>query len=61
MKMSEFAKYVLDKEMLIDILGRSSCDVCPFKMACQDSAIDNPEETCEQFLNHWIEDDRNEG
>lgn len=61
MKMSEFANIVLDKDMLIDLVSRAGCEVCPFKMACQDSAIDNSEETCEQFLNRWIEDDRNEG
>ena len=61
MKMSEFVNNILDKDMLIDIISRSCCEVCPFKMACQDSAIDNPEETCEQFLDRWIEDDRNEG
>ena len=61
MKMSEFANIVLDKDMLIDLVRRAGCEVCPFKMACQDSAIDNPEEICEQFLNRWIEDDRNEG
>ena len=61
MKMSEFVNNVLDKEMLIDILSHSSCEVCPFKMACQDASMDNSEETCEQFLNRWIEDDRNEG
>lgn len=61
MKMSEFANIVLDKDMLIDLVSRAGCEVCPFKMACQDSAIDNPEETCEQFLNRWIEDNRNEG
>lgn len=61
MKMSEFANIVLDKDMLIDLVSRAGCEVCPFKMACQNSAIDNSEETCEQFLNRWIEDDRNEG
>lgn len=61
MKISEFANIVLDKDMLIDLVSRAGCEVCPFKMACQDSVIDNPEETCEQFLNRWIEDDRNEG
>ena len=61
MKMSEFANIVLDKDMLIDLVSRAGCEVCPFKMACQNSAIDNSEETCEQFLNRWIEDDMNEG
>lgn len=61
MKISEFANIVLDKDILIDLVSRAGCEVCPFKMACQDSVIDNPEETCEQFLNRWIEDDRNEG
>lgn len=61
MKMSEFANIVLDKDMLIDLVSRAGCEVCPFKMACQNSAIGNSEETCEQFLNRWIEDDRNEG
>lgn len=61
MKMSTFADEILDKKMLINLISRSCCEVCPFKMACQDSAIDNPEETCEQFLDCWIEDDRNEG
>lgn len=61
MKMSEFANIVLDKDMLIDLVSQAGCEVCPFKMACQDSAIDNPDESCEQFLNRWIEDDRNEG
>lgn len=61
MKISEFANIVLDKDILIDLVSRAGCEVCPFKMACQDSVIDNPEETCEQFLNRWIEDDKNEG
>lgn len=61
MKMSEFVNNVLDKDMLIDIISHADCEVCPFKMACQDASYDNPEETCEQFLNRWIEDDRNEG
>ena len=61
MKMSEFVNNVLDKKMLIDIISHSSCEVCPFKMACQDASIDNPEETCETFLGRWIDDDRNEG
>lgn len=62
MKMSEFVNNVLDKEMLIDIISRlDDCEACPFKMACRDAAYDNPDESCEQFLNHWIEEDRNEG
>lgn len=62
MKMSEFANNVLDKDMLIDIISRlDDCTACPFKMACQDATYDNPDESCEQFLNRWIEDDRNEG
>ena len=61
MKMSEFVNNVLDKDMLIDIISHAGCEVCPFKMACQDAAYDNAEESCEQFLNRWIEDDRNEG
>ena len=62
MKLSEFVNNVLDKDMLIDIISRlDDCRVCPFKMACQDAAYDNPDESCEQFLNRWIEDDRNEG
>ena len=61
MKISEFVNNVLDKDMLINLISRSNCEVCPFKMACRDSAIDNSEETCEQFLDRWIEDDRNEG
>ena len=61
MKMSEFVNNVLDKDMLIDIISHSGCEVCPFKMACRDASYDVPEETCEQFLNRWIEDDRNEG
>ena len=62
MKMSEFVNNVLDKDMLIDIISHlDDCRACPFKMACQDAAYDNPDESCEQFLNRWIEDDRNEG
>lgn len=62
MKMSEFVNNVLDKDMLIDLISRvADCEACPFKMACRDSTYDNPDESCEQFLNRWIEDDRNEG
>ena len=62
MKMSEFVNNVLDKDMLIDIISHlPSCEACPFKMACQDATYDNPDESCEQFLNRWIDDDRNEG
>lgn len=62
MKMSEFVNNVLDKDMLIDIITHlDDCEACPFKMACKDATYDFPEETCEQFLNRWIEDDRNEG
>lgn len=62
MKMSEFVINVLDKDILIDIISHlDDCGVCPFKMACKDATHDFPEETCEQFLNRWIEDDRNEG
>lgn len=62
MKMSEFVNNVLDKDMLIDIINHlDDCAACPFKMACQDATYDNPDESCEQFLNRWIEDDRNEG
>ena len=62
MKMSEFVMNVLDKDMLIDIISHvADCGVCPFKMACKDATHDFPEETCKQFLNRWIEDDRNEG
>ena len=62
MKMSEFVNNVLDKDMLIDILSHLyDCTACPFKMACDDAAYDNPDESCEQFLTRWIEDDRNEG
>ena len=62
MKMSEFVNNVLDKDMLIDILSHLyDCEACPFKMACEDVAYNNPDESCEQFLNRWIEDDRNEG
>ena len=58
MKMSEFANIVLDKEMLIELVSRAGCEICPFKMACN---MDETAETCEQFLDRWIEDDRNEG
>ena len=62
MKLSEFVNNVLDKDMLIDIISRlDDCTACPFKMACQDAAYDNSDESCEQFFNRWIEDDRNEG
>ena len=61
MKMSEFVNNVLNKDMLIDIISHADCEVCPFKMACRDAAYDVSEETCEQFLNRWIEEDRNEG
>lgn len=61
MKMSTFANEILDKEMLIDIISRSNCEVCPFRDDCAEYASENPEETCEEFLNHYIEDDRNEG
>ena len=61
MKMSEFVNNVLDKDMLIDIISHADCEVCPFKMACRDASYDVPEETCVQFLNRWIEEDRNEG
>lgn len=62
MKLSEFVNNVLDKDMLIDIISRlDDCTACPFKMACGDAVYDNPDESCEQFLNRWIEDDRNEG
>lgn len=62
MKLSEFVNNVLDKEMLIDIISHlDDCEACPFKMACRDAAYDNPEKSCEQFLDRWIEDDRNEG
>lgn len=62
MKMSEFVNNVLDKDMLIDIISHlDDCEACPFKMACRDAAYDNPDESCEQFLNRWIEDYRNEG
>ena len=62
MKLSEFVNNVLDKDMLIDTLSNLyDCEACPFKMACGDAAYDNPDESCEQFLNRWIEDDRNEG
>lgn len=62
MKMSEFANNILDKKMLIELIKHlPSCEACPFQMACQKAVIDNPDESCEQFLNRWIEDDRNEG
>ena len=56
MKMSEF-KNTLTKEMLIDIISRSSCDVCPFKADCQKSAEENEYGTCEEFLERYIEDE----
>ena len=55
MKMSEFVNNVLDKDMLIDIISHAGCEVCPFKMACQDAAYDVPDECCEAFLNRWID------
>lgn len=59
MKMSEFVNNVLDKDMLINLIaGHSDCATCPFYSACH---MDETAETCEQFLNRWIEDDRNEG
>lgn len=57
MKMSEFVNNVLDKDMLIDIISHVYCGVCPFKMACKEATQDFPEETCEQFLNRYIEDE----
>lgn len=62
MKMSTFANEILNKEMLIEMITlRSDCHVCPFIDACRASADEFPDETCEQFLNRYIEDDRNEG
>lgn len=61
MKMSEFANNILDKKMLIELIKHlPSCEACPFQKACEKAVIDNPDESCEQFLNRWIEDDRNE-
>lgn len=56
MKMSE-VKNMLTKKMLIDILYRSSCDACPFRTTCQKSATENEYESCEEFLNRYIEDE----
>lgn len=61
MKMSTFANEVLDKEMLVNLLLHSSCEFCPFRKACQEYADEEPEITCDQFLDRYIVDDRNEG
>lgn len=59
MKMSEFANNILDKKMLIELItSHSDCKVCPFYFACH---MDKTARTCEEFLNRYIEDDRNEG
>lgn len=59
MKISTFADEILDKEMLINLItGHSDCATCPFYSACH---MDETAETCEEFLNRYIEDDKNEG
>lgn len=57
MKMSEFVNNILDKDMLITLIA-GHCTTCPFYSACH---MNETAETCEQFLNRYIEDDRNEG
>ena len=56
MKMSN-VRELLTKEMFVEMLSRSCCDVCPFQQACHESAVENTEETCEEFLNRYIEDE----
>lgn len=59
MKLSEFVNNVLDKETFIKLItSHSDCMVCPFYSACH---MDETAETCEEFLNRYIEDDKNEG
>ena len=57
MKFSEFVNNVLDKNMLITLIA-GHCTTCPFYSVCH---MNETAETCEQFLNRYIEEDRNEG